>query len=116
MIKDKNVEKDRCSDYMEPKDFKDPSTMESYPKAKERSLENSGGVGSPKLNKKKQKEESAQSPEKSLASQREKQIPEDNCLKCSKGFFFWFLISSKMQAFYQLFHIQPTFSRPIIRG
>lgn len=71
-----------------PKD-KDPSTMDSYQKQKTRSMEQSN-VSSPKLKRVKQEEtkNKPESPERPARAEREKPTPEDNCLKCSKGFFF----------------------------
>jgi hypothetical protein len=60
--------------------------MDSYQRHKERSQERSN-ANSPKYKRKKE-EKSSPSPERSPKVGKEKVAPEDNCLKCSKGFFF----------------------------
>lgn len=67
--------------------------MDSYQKNKERSLERSN-ASSPKTKRLKREEPvPTPSPERIPKTEKEKPVPED-CLKCSKGFFFWFLKSN----------------------
>jgi hypothetical protein len=66
---------------------KDPSTMDSCQKNKERSQERRDPK-SPKAKRAKKDEKHQISPERPTKVEKEKPVPEDNCLKCSKGFFF----------------------------
>lgn len=64
--------------------------MDSYQKNKERSIERSN-PSSPKLKRVKKEEakiNNSPSPERTPKVEKVKPVPEDNCLKCSKGFFF----------------------------